>query len=132
MSAMQALLRCLEPIEDATQTRDGHVTPDWTWLDDDHNVERLSDGERTLVWAGLQLWNGGGNNIPGRPADLHQALCHLDDANRRRLLLAIADVWGWTLTIGVPIAESVAAMAERRVAEHRGDRDYLTGQSSCD
>ncbi len=116
MTTTDALVRCLEPIEGATVSIEGKVVPNWSFLNDDVALARLSDGERSLVWFGLQLFNGG---TITDPPDLHRALTHLDAENTVRVIEAIGAASGLVVQVGVPVRPA------ERVAEHRGDAAYL-------
>lgn len=100
MSAQDALIRLLEPVEGATREISGRIVPAFDRIEDDTAIAMLSSGERALVWAALQLYNGGGSWLH---CDLHRAVCDLDDDNYRLFIQALADMRGWRVTIAVPV-----------------------------
>ena len=100
MSATDAALRLLEPVDGATVETAGKVVPAWDRILDDSFIAMCSDGERALIWAALQLYNGGGRDLH---CDLHRAVVYLDDENYRRLIQALADVRGWLVALAIPV-----------------------------
>jgi hypothetical protein len=108
-----AFMHCLEALPGATRrlTYVDRVAPAWDVLDDDTWTARLSDGQRTLLWVALQLYNGGGRHLRCDLASFRI----LDSDLRHRALEAIGMAHG---------EQVVVITAADRVAEHRGDPEY--------